>query len=64
MSMVENMENEEFNGTTIEVEEDSEEQSGSEAVVASEEPDETRTKVPKWFLLSGEKLGSHRKICW
>ena len=47
MSMVENMENEEFNGTTIEVEEDSEEQSGSEAVVASEEPDETRTKVRK-----------------
>jgi len=45
--MVENMENEEFNGTTIEVEEDSEEQSGSEAVVASEEPDETRTKVRK-----------------
>ena len=47
MSMVENMENEEFNGTTIEVEEDSEEQSGSETVVASEEPDETRTKVRK-----------------
>jgi len=45
--MVENMENEEFNGTTIEVEEDSEEQSGSETVVASEEPDETRTKVRK-----------------
>jgi hypothetical protein len=47
MSMVENMENEEFNGTTIEVEEDSKEQSGSETVVASEEPDETRTKVRK-----------------
>jgi len=47
MSMAENMENEEFNGTTIEVEEDSEEQSGSETVVASEEPDETRTKVRK-----------------
>ena len=37
MSMVENMENEEFNGTTIEVEEDSEEQSGSETVELDDE---------------------------
>ena len=46
MSMVENME-EEFNGATVEVEDDSEDQAGSETVVASEEPDETRTKVRK-----------------
>ena len=46
MSMVENME-EEFNGATVEVEEDSEDQAGSKTVVASEEPDETRTKVRK-----------------
>jgi hypothetical protein len=44
--MVENME-EEFNGATVEVEEDSEDQAGSKTVVASEEPDETRTKVRK-----------------
>ncbi len=46
MSMVENME-EEFNGATVEVEDDSEDQAGSKTVVASEEPDETRTKVRK-----------------
>ena len=48
MSMAEeSMENEEFNGTTIELEEDNQESSAVEAADSDSNSDETRTKVRK-----------------